>query len=159
MNAANGPPGGWIGAHIGTNCRLLGDFDVQVDYELLTWPDANGVAAFMNTYYGPAPNWESISRESLPWAELYEARIAGSTSAVLTNDGRGTMRLTRTGSVLAASSRTASTDWQLVATSVAVLDPAVITLGAASNDTIFAHRDVKVAFDNFSVNSGRLSCP
>jgi hypothetical protein len=158
-NAANGPPGGWIGAHIGTNCRLVGDFDVQVDYELLTWPAANGVAAFMNTYYGPAPNWESINRESLPWAELYETRIAGSTSSTLTNDLRGTMRLTRTGSILAASSRTASTDWQLVATRMAVLDPAVITLGAASNDTIFAHRDVKVAFDNFSVNTGRLSCP
>jgi hypothetical protein len=126
----------------------------------LTWPAANGVAAFMNTYYGPAPNWESINRESLPWAELYETRIAGSTSSALTNDLRGSLRLTRTGSILAASSRTASTDWHLVAARVAVPDPAVITLGAAgNNDTIFAQRDVKVAFDNFSVNSGRLSCP
>jgi hypothetical protein len=157
--AANGPPGGWIGAHIGTNCRLLGDFDVQVDYDLLTWPATNGVGAFMNTYYGPAPNWESITRESLPWAEAYEARIAAFSSSVLTQDLRGTMRLTRSGGVLTASARTPSTDWQTVATRAAVTEPAVITVGAASNDSIFAHRDVKVAFDNFSVNSGRLSCP
>ena len=88
-NAANWSAGGRIGAHIGTNCRLYGDFDVQVDYELLVWPDANGVGAFMNTYYGPAPNFESITRQSLPWGEFYDARIDGLSSSVLTNDPAG----------------------------------------------------------------------
>jgi hypothetical protein len=39
-----GPSGDWIGTHVGTNCQLHGDFDVQVDYELWIWPAANGVA-------------------------------------------------------------------------------------------------------------------
>lgn len=158
-DAANGPPGGWIGAHIGTNCRLHGDFDVQVDYELLVWPDANGVGAFMNTYYGPAPNFESITRQSLPWGEFYGARIDGLSSSVLTNDPDGSLRLTRVGKVLTALARATGGDWRVVATRRAVTEPAVIPVGAATGDEIFGDRDVKVAFDNFSVNSGSLRCP
>jgi len=41
----DGASGDWIGTHVGTNCQLHGDFDVQVEYELLIWPAANGVAA------------------------------------------------------------------------------------------------------------------
>jgi hypothetical protein len=149
--------GGSFGAHVGTNCKLQGDFDVQVDFELLTWPAGNGVQAFMNTYYGPAPNWESITRQSQPWGELYDARIAGSYSSALTSDVRGTLRLTRSGSILTASSR-AGTDWRVVAARVAVLDPAVITLGAGSYDEGFANGDVKIGFDNFSINRGSLVC-
>jgi hypothetical protein len=158
-DAANGPPGGWIGAHIGTNCQLRGDFDIQVDYELLVWPAANGVGAFLNTYYGPAPNFESITRQSMPWGESYDARIDRVSSSVLTNDLDGSLRLTRTAGVLTASARSAGGGWQVVATRRAVADPATITLGAATNDDVFGDRDVKVAFDNFSVNSGSVRCP
>ena len=154
---ADAQGGQGFGAHIGTNCKLQGDFDVQVDYELLGWPAGNGVQAFMNTYYGPAPNWESISRQSQPWGELYDARIAGSYSSTLTNDLSGTLRLTRSGGTLTASSRD-GTDWRVVAARVAVLEPAVITLGAGSYDEGFANREVRIAFDNFSINRGSLVC-
>jgi hypothetical protein len=158
-DAANGPPGGWIGAPVGTNCQLHGDFDVQVDYELLVWPAANGVAAFMNTYYGPGPAFESITRQSMPWGESYDARIDRVSSSALTNDGGGSLRLTRTGQVLTASARSSGGSWHIVATRRAVTDPATITVGAATNDDVFGDRDVKVGFDNFSVNSGSLRCP
>jgi hypothetical protein len=157
-DATAGGTGGSFGAHIGTSCKLQGDFDVQVDFELLAWPAGNGVQAFLNTYYGPAPNWESITRQSQPWGDFYDARIAGSYSSALTNDLSGTLRLTRSGSILTASSRD-GTDWHVVAARVAVLEPAVITLGAGSYDGGFADRDVKIAFDNFSINRGSLVCP
>jgi hypothetical protein len=154
---ADAQGGQGFGAHIGTNCKLHGDFDVQVDYELLAWPTGNGVQAFLGTYYGPAPNWESITRQSQPWGELYDARIAGSYSSTLTSDLRGALRLTRSGDTLTASSRE-GTGWRVVAARVAVLEPAVITVGAGSYDGGFADRDVRIAFDDFSVNSGRLRC-
>lgn len=157
-DAANGPPGGWIGAHIGTNCQLRGDFDVQVDYELIDWPAANGVSAFMNTYYGPEPNFESITRSSFPWGELYDARIDQRPSTLLSDDRSGTLRLTRTGSVLTASARAVGGDWRVVATRPAVTAATVITVGAASHDDIFGDRDVRVGFDNFSINAGELWC-
>ena len=156
-DATAGAAGGSFGAHIGTNCKLHGDFDVQVDYELLAWPAGHGAQAFLGTYYGPAPNGESITRQSQPWGELYDARIAGSNSSTLTNDLSGALRLTRRGDILTASSR-GGTEWRVVAARVAVLEPAVITVGAGSYDGGFADRDVKIAFDNFSVNSGRLVC-
>lgn len=156
-DAAAAAPGGSFDAHVGTNCKLHGDFDVQVDFELLAWPAGNGVEAFLHTYYGAAPNWESVNRRSVPWGELYDARIAGSNSSTLTNDLSGTLRLTRSGGILTASSRD-GTDWRVVAARVAVLEPAVITLGAGSYDEGFANRDVRIAFDNFSINRGRLIC-
>ncbi len=157
-DAAGAQPGGSFGAHVGTNCKLHGDFDVQVDFELLAWPAGNGAQAFMGTYYGPAPNWESITRQSQPWGELYDARIAGSYSSTLTSDLSGTLRLARSGGILTASSRN-GTDWRVVAARVAVLEPAVITLGAGSYDEGFANRDVRIGFDNFSINRGNLVCP
>ena len=143
---------GWIGAHIGTNCRLHGDFDVQVDYELLVWPDANGVGAFMNTYYGPAPNFESITRQSLPWASSTTpvdgpvvVRLDERSGRVSPLDAREECSPHRraTGGGLACRRDQTSGD----------RTGRVIPVGAATGDEIFGDRDVKVAFDNFSVNS------
>ena len=36
-------PGGVFGAWLESRCRLKGDFDIQTDYQLLEWPEANGV--------------------------------------------------------------------------------------------------------------------
>ena len=40
-----------IGANWGTtNCGMVGDFDAQVDYQLLEWPAANGVQAAFSAF-------------------------------------------------------------------------------------------------------------
>jgi hypothetical protein len=112
----------------------------------------------MNTYYGPEPNFESITRSSFPWGELYDARIDQRPSTLLADDRSGTLRLTRTGGVLTASARAVGGDWRVVGTRPAVTAAATITVGAASHDEIFGDRDVRVAFDSFSINSGDLWC-
>jgi hypothetical protein len=150
-------PNGYFGAHIGTNCRLRGDFDVQVDYELANWPLGNGVQVFMNTYYGPGPDFESITRESNPWGEFYGALIDRLYNTTLTADVRGKLRLTRSGGTLSASEWTGS-EWRLIGARSAVRADAVITFGAAARESSFAKREVKVGFDNFDVASGRLVC-
>jgi hypothetical protein len=50
------------------------------------------------------------------------------------------------------------TEWRQVASRRAVRADAAIALGAATNETAFAKREVKVAFDNFHVTSGRVVC-
>ena len=50
-------PGGQfnqVAAHWGSNCRLPGDFDYQVDYELLTWPQHGGYFAALNAFFADA---------------------------------------------------------------------------------------------------------
>ena len=150
-------PNGYFGAHIGTSCRLRGDFDVRVDYQLAAWPTGNGVQVFMNTYYGPGPDFESVTRESFPWGEFYGARIDQVYNSTLTADPRGTLRLARAGGLLSASEWTGRA-WRVVGERRAVRADAIIALGAASNEEVFAKRDVKVEFDNFDVASGRLVC-
>ena len=111
----------------------------------------------MNTYYGPGPNFESITRESFTWGEFYGARIDQVYNSTVTADLHGTLRLARAGGLLSASELTGSV-WRVVGERRAVRADAIIALGAASNEEVFAKREVKVDFDNFDVASGRLVC-
>jgi hypothetical protein len=153
-----GPPGGWLGAHIGTNCHLRGDFDVQVDYGLPVWPAASGVAAFMRTYYGPDIDGEGVVRDSEAWGESYGIALHGYGTSTPTGDLSGTLRLVRTGATIAAYYWSAA-GWQLISSGAADTGEATITLGAASGPLNFGHQAVEVAYDNFRVNSGLLDCP
>ena len=40
-----------IGAHVGANCLLNGDFDAQVDYQLLTWPAGDSVNVGITAFF------------------------------------------------------------------------------------------------------------
>lgn len=157
-NAADGPPGGWAGAHVGTNCQLAGDYDVQVDYDLLEWSPTSGASAFMNTYYGPGPDFESVTRNGFPWSETYDGRIQQVETSRLTSDTRGSLRLRRAGATLTIMTRGVGGEWEVVAWGRAVTDPATITLGVATHDAIFGHRSVRVAFDDFMAYRGSLVC-
>ena len=42
-NSTNAPTIGGFGAGIGSLCELRGDFDMQVAFQLLVWPQENGV--------------------------------------------------------------------------------------------------------------------
>jgi TolB protein len=64
-------PGGQynqIDAHWGSNCNLPGDFDYQVDYKLLLWPQHGGFFASLNAFFADA----AIARQSDPWDPPYD---------------------------------------------------------------------------------------
>jgi hypothetical protein len=83
----------------GTVCVLEGDFDIQVDYQLLTWPSESGAAAILLTEEG------SVTRASYPamGGEQYLVGIGlggpieGQTP---TSDLSGQMRQQRSGGVM-----------------------------------------------------------
>ena len=52
------------------SASLVGDFDVQVDYQLLEWPAANGVQARLSVVRHAEPAFIAI-RESQAWGEQY----------------------------------------------------------------------------------------
>lgn len=158
-------PGGQfnqVAAHWGSNCRLAGDFDYQVDYELLVWPQHGGFFASMNAFFADA----AVARSSDPWDppfdEQYNAWRGGSDFAfnvIQTLDLSGSMRLVRVDGTIFAYKRSPGGDWDMIFSAPGVTGEGVIGIGLSTPADRFAHRDGSVAYDNFRLNSGELSCP
>jgi Tol biopolymer transport system component len=146
-----------IETHWGTQCRLAGDFDVQVDYRLIEWPGANGVQAALSSFAGPSNIAFMAIRESQVWGEQYGSWIPQDFSSVPTTDSAGTLRLQREGDT-AVTSYWNGVDWIPLASGPTSTDTATIALGASSFMNRFAHQEVKVAWDNFRINSGTIFC-
>lgn len=158
--AANAVQGGQfdeIETHWGTQCRMSGDYDVQVDYRLLEWPQANGVQAALSAFAGPTNIGFMAIRESQAWGEQYSSWIPENFTSVSSADAAGSLRLQREGDTAVTSFWNGST-WMPLASGPTSTDPASITLGAASFMNRFVHQEVKVAWDNFRINSGTISC-
>ena len=158
--AANSVQGGAfdeIETHWGTQCRLVGDYDVQADYRLLEWPAANGVQAALSSFAGPSNIGFMALRESQVWGEQYGSWIPQDFTSIATSDSAGTLRLQRQGDT-AETSYWNGSSWTALASGPTASDPATITLGAGSFMNRFVHQEVKVAWDNFRVNDGSISC-
>ena len=131
-NSVQGGPYDQIEADWGTTCRLIGDFDVQADYQLLEWPSANGVQATLDSF--DASNFPIFAmRESQTFGEQYSAWIPQAFTSTPTGDLAGTLRLQREGST-AVASYLGSTAWVPIASGPTTTSPAAITLGATSSD-------------------------
>ena len=151
-----------VDEHIGSQCTLDGDFDFQVDYELLTWPSHNGFFAMLNAIFADG----AIARSSAPWDPPYDEQYTswtnGSTftsDTINTTDTRGQMRLVRQVGVLSSYERPSATaDWTLVHSGDAAGNT-VAAIGLWAPENTFAHKDGRVAYDNFQFNSGAFTCP
>jgi len=87
------------------NHRLVGDYDIQVDFDLLTWPSPNGLNAGivtqlyeltrMNNNDWPAQNAYSV----FFWAEQVQGQ-PGVYHLVTPADNSGKLRLNRTGNTI-----------------------------------------------------------
>jgi hypothetical protein len=95
-----GAQGEGLGGYMVAKFNLVGDFDAQVDYALLTspWPTDNGVGVgFLFRYV------EVSRRDFIGSGEVYEAYLTeGTEFRVGTSDISGKLRFTRTGNTLAA---------------------------------------------------------
>jgi uncharacterized repeat protein (TIGR01451 family) len=143
-------------------CLLRGDFDIQVDYELLTWPTANGVRISLSTTYGNMERASfGASGDFAGGPEVYLTDFAGLVKGITpTTDSSGKLRLQRAGDTLTGF-YLANGVWMTVASNS---DPTYtqdtsFALSSWSHDPVFADQEVKIAFDNMMVNAGELVCP
>lgn len=162
-----------FGAGYISECKLNGDFDIQVDYNLLSWPNGNGVriglAAFdpdnVNPMYGPASYVVERTSFGIPYndfngwpREVYLTDFNTSVSGIAeTSDTAGTLRLVRTGSDVTGFHGSGST-WVPVQSGAITTGDLKISISAWSHDYVFIDQEVKLAFDNFTVNKGALVC-
>ena len=158
-------PGGQynqVAAHWALNCSLPGDFDYQVDYELLTWPQHGGFFAALNAFFADA----AVARSSDPWDPPYDEQYNGwrggsdfAFNVIQTLDLSGSMRLVRVAGTISAYKRSPGGDWDLIFSAPGVTGEGVIGTGLSVPADRFAHKTGSVAYDNFRFNSGELSCP
>jgi hypothetical protein len=155
------PVGQIFFAAYSSNCLLRGDYDIQVDYQLLTWPFANGVRLGLNTALaltertslGPPTDFPGQPREV-----YVQDVIGGGLTFLGTGDLSGKLRQVRTGNTL-TSYRFSGGVFLPFATALVSTADTLIQLAAWSEDRLFTDRTVQAAFDNFAVNSGQVICP
>jgi hypothetical protein len=133
---------------------LVGDFDAQVDFDLLNWPDSNG----FNVSIGASGSFTfMISRYSYSFGdhEGYLFNYLGNMSSVPASGSSGKLRLKRTGKTMEAfywqdnawHSMGAHTDDQFAA------EIPIFLNSDCGNPSRFTGQLVKVAFDNFQVTN------
>ena len=151
---------GEIKARISSYCTLAGEFDIQVDYALNTWPGANGTGIGMYAAYA------DVIRESSPTGERYIGahRLLdppdGTPHALIaTTDTRGTLRIVRSVNRMIEFVRAHGTWRQIYSFRNPTPAAVSVYLELWTDAQRFAHRQVEVQLNNFRVNSGYLQCP
>jgi hypothetical protein len=142
-----------------SRCKVGGDFDVQVDFMLLNWPAQNFHTVRLGTMdlpQGPV-GMDGIYRNSYN-NENYQMRAIGGVVAEVTRtDFSGKIRLTRTGSTVQGYYWNGA-NFILIGTSPTTTDDTRFLIDFAS-PTLTSPAGVAIAFDNFKVNVGTISCP
>ncbi|HEY9073524.1 MAG TPA: hypothetical protein VIN67_05260, partial [Desulfobaccales bacterium] len=140
--------------------ELVGDFDVQADFDLLNWPTANGFNVSIET---GGVDYLQICRYSYSVSDTdkegYLLNNNGTMTSDPTSDMSGKLRLKRTGDTIEAfywqtnawHSMGASTDSQFTA------NTRVHLYSDSGNPSRYIPGEVvKVAFDNFQVTNQYL---
>jgi hypothetical protein len=141
-------------------CVVAGDFDVQVDFALLNWParsfDTIRLAA-MDLSEGPVGH-TGVYRNSFN-AEDYQFRaLPGIVASVPRSDMSGRLKVKRTGSTVEGFYGD-GTQFVRIGTSVPTSTNATRFLVDFANGSTNSPAGVAVAFANFRVNAGTVSCP
>lgn len=139
---------------IDDNFGIKGDFDEQVDFNLLNFPAGNGISFTMS---GPAQfhigrtTWETQPGE---WRQVYYVNCLGPTIAsVETTDTSGKMRLKRTGNKMEGF-YWKNNDWQLLGshTDPQLGGPGGVGMALGKNG-LFSGQLVKIAFNNYQLTN------
>ena len=159
-HSANDPSAPIFSAGYSSVCRLRGDFDVQVDYRLLTWPSRNGVRIGLNSSTLGGVSRISGGNGDGFGAEVYLTNfVQGCCGIIGTTDQAGKLRLVRAGTTVSGHYfNSANGTWVRIGSSSASSEDSVISLAAWSHDANFTNQDVRIAFDNFAINQGQLTC-
>lgn len=154
--------------------RLKGNFEMTVDYRLITWPPANGVRL---GFEGPGFSGDDyaqcmvkrISRgadeqpnagEEVFMASFKEGSAWSANDVVTVNtaDEHGTLKLTRVGSLMTGSFSKNSGPWQVIdsrnyATPTGLPEWYAVSLSVCGKPST----NVEIAFDNFQVSYDQVS--
>lgn len=166
-SSTNDPTIGGFGAGIGSLCLLRGDFDIQVAFQLLVWPHLSGVRVGLGPSVGGrgaggtpfAVERDSFSIYDTVPGEYYVTHLLDGVNGINpASDLDGSLRIIRTGGYGTGYFMNGSR-WTQIHAGPVVTSDVGFAFAAWSHDRLFSHQTAKVAFDNFTLNSGQLACP
>ena len=141
-----------------TRCLVHGNFDAQVDFNLVNWPAQNGV--WVSLMVGGTPfNVYRVSWQ-FPQTEQYGAYLPPAGATLPASGTTGTLRLTRVGAILTAYYLDGHKWVQLTSgagpTNDVPINLAVFNISGAAT---FAGLPITVTLDNFHVFADQVICP
>jgi hypothetical protein len=136
------------------------DFDVQVDYNLVTYPSTNfwdvGINAIIdgltNNFGAYRHYWVAGGHRYSSWGGQFSETLVGST--IPTSDTSGKLRITRVGNVFTSYYWNGSAWVQIAQTTITVTSGVRIQLRA---DSTQSHPAVDFRLDNYLVNVGGVA--
>jgi hypothetical protein len=161
---------------------LAGDFDIQVNFHLLKWPQNSGIRIGLATTYGSIERTSRGPQESLIPADKpgeWRQDPNGGAQEYATNLGArdiiefwldnqvqlaaafeesGKLRLVREGDKITGYYFRMGA-WEELGSNTVPTDPVHFALLAWSHDERFGNKAAKVSFENFTINAGRLVAP
>jgi DNA-binding SARP family transcriptional activator len=155
------PGGMFFDTHYGTQCRLLADFDARVDFELLSWPSANGILVSLAPWFPGATTVTHIGRSGELATGGFESygsaiRSTADNQTVQTADLSGSLRAKRVNGRLTTYYRSKD-QWVRLASALAS-GPVNLLIGINANATEFGRQPATVAFDNFTAIAESVDC-
>jgi len=164
--------GGYANASALMTCRLLGDFDMQVDYRLLSGPLPPGVnvgfdaAEFTGESYSGThgmfvsnPGFGSPRiATNFPDPGVYQPPYNDFIQDTLRSGSLRLVRTTTAGSTRVTASRLSGAPWSFTSLPYTAPTSQAPNLNVFTNLTPFS-MEVRVAYDNFRINSGAITCP
>lgn len=137
-------------AGVSTRCGLQGDFDVQVDYALLTWAPGNQYGLRLGTNGGQFGIYRTGSESYI----VFDGpRLV---SRADTGDASGQFRLVQSGGSITGYYRRGGT-WVALGSAGSITPTTHIVLDISAVSPVSTSA-LTVAFDNFKVNSGSVIC-
>jgi dipeptidyl aminopeptidase/acylaminoacyl peptidase len=154
------PALGYISVGVDGQCRLVGDFDVQVDYRLLT-PLTPGAANMeLATSTPDFSVFHGIFVFNPGAGTAISTHFPGPVNAfAFAPQAAGSLRLQRIGATWTAYRFDAGGWVPMQTTTDTTTADQLANLNVFSNAPQFSHPDVNVAYDNFRINGGTFSCP
>lgn len=145
-NSVENGAGSFTAGYI-SRCELVGDYELQVSYDLTTWPANNGVRIAL---YGPRPVERVSFGSAEGGGEYYVTHFDDGIYRVPTSDTSGKLRMVRIGST-ASGYYWANGGWVLIHSGPVSSSPTVFVPQAWSHDRFFADQRVEMAFDDLYV--------
>ena len=167
-DTAPGGPNNWVNIQAFMTCRFPSDFDIQVDYKLLSGPLPPNILQFVNTVEFTGGSFLGGTHGMFVFNPGFgdpgvSTAFPGANGFVPDTSLGGTMRMVRTvvaGTSTISAYRKVGTSWELVGTSDPyTADEVAANLSVFVNTFPFPNTTVKVAYDNFRVSSGTITCP
>jgi hypothetical protein len=161
--------GSLFGAAYNSVCTLQGDFDMEVDYQLVTWPptvsgNGSGIRVTLATQGAQSALMERVSFGSAtkdfpgqPRNQYVTHFSDGVQGFTPTSDSSGKLRLVRSGTTV--TGYRFSGGWIAIDSGPISTADVGFTLSSFSGDPAFTDQAVVIAFDNFVLTQGQLVCP